>query len=82
MKVEIRTDEFRAMQRENVQVAAELRKALASVCLVKAPSPVEGGFSELPSPSGGTLVPLRVGIAPTVLGTGSVLDRRNSRLRW
>ena len=43
--------EFKAVQRESRQVAAELGKAL-SRCLVEPPSPEQGGFVKPPFPSG------------------------------
>jgi hypothetical protein len=82
MTVANRTDEFEAAQRESVQVAAELRKVLASVCRAKAPSPVPGGFGTSPFRSPGIFVLREVGVVPYMVGTETVLDRRNSRLPW
>jgi len=42
--------EFKAVQRESTQVAAELRKALFSSRLVESPSPEQGGFGKPPCP--------------------------------
>jgi hypothetical protein len=43
--------EFKAVQRESTQVAAELRKALFSGRLVESPSPEQGGFVKPPCAS-------------------------------
>src|ERR1700694_4624453 len=48
-----RAQEFRAVQRESTQVVAVLRKVLFSIGHGDASSPVQGGFSTPPSPSGG-----------------------------
>ena len=79
-----RFDEFRAVQRESMRVAAELRKVLASVCLAKAPSPVQGGFYKSPSPFRGGyseyFLPVEWDKSPVPLSTVKVTDRCNSRL--
>jgi hypothetical protein len=80
-----RTEEFRAVQRESTLALAVLRKALFSHRRAPVSSPVQGGFSRPPSPSGGS-VRLAWAIRPTStrtyhLGTGKVTDRRNSTLR-
>jgi hypothetical protein len=62
-----RSVEFGTVQRESMQVAAELRKAL-------------GGLRESPLPAGGTFVLRRVGLVLSVMGVDTVSDRRNSRL--
>jgi hypothetical protein len=80
MRAASRSDEFRMVQRESMQVAAELRKALGSVCQSEASSPVQGGLHRSPSPLGGTFVPRRVGLVLYVMGADTVSDRRNSRL--
>jgi hypothetical protein len=64
MRPAYRFDEFRTVQRESMQVAGELRKALGALC----------------SPLGGTFVPRRVGLMLYVMGAATVPDRRNSRL--
>jgi hypothetical protein len=71
-----RLEECRAVQRESMKVVAVLRKALFSLRLGSAPSPVQGGFRKPPSP----FVPTRMGLAPITLGAGKVTDRHNSRL--
>jgi hypothetical protein len=81
-----RAEEFRAIQRESAQVVAILRKALFSHRFDQAPSPVQGGFSKPPSPSGGSGPALAWVIRPSstrtyYLGAGKVTDRRNSTLR-
>jgi len=81
-----RFEEFRAVQRESTQVMAVLRKALFSLRLAEAPSPVQGGLHQPPSPSGGTGRALAWAIRPNTtrtyyLGAGKVTDRRNSTLR-
>jgi hypothetical protein len=83
MRAADRSDEFRAIQRESMQVMAELRKALFSL----QPSPVQGDFPKSPSPSGGRLelVPawdICHGSGTGYLGAANVTDRRNSTLRW
>lgn len=67
-----RSEEFRVIQREYIQVMVELRKVLFSL----QPSPVEGGASKPPS----QFVLSRVGLAPITVGAGKVTDRRNSTL--
>jgi hypothetical protein len=62
-----RVEEFRAIQRESMQIAAELRRVLARVGRFALTSPVEGGLRKPPS---------------TGMATDSVADQRNSRLRW
>ena len=42
-----RTEEFKAVQRESTQVAAELRKALFSLRLARSTSPIQRGFPSL-----------------------------------
>jgi hypothetical protein len=64
MRAARRSEEFKAVQRESMQVAAVLRKALFSRRLLESPSPVQGGLTkqppwkglreEPPSPSGGS----------------------------
>jgi hypothetical protein len=86
----IRSEEFGAIQRESTQVLALLRKALFSLRLGEASSPVQGGFSKSPSPSGGAsgwglpwvIRPRSNGTIAYHVGAGKVTDRRNSRLRW
>jgi hypothetical protein len=80
MRATNRSEEFTAVQRESLQVAAQLRKVLASVRLAEAPSPVQGGFGKSPSPTRGIFVLRGMGMVPYVVGTDTVLDRRNSRL--
>jgi hypothetical protein len=64
MRAAKRSEDIRAVQRESMQVTAELRKVLNALHLLESPSPVQGGFSkqppawkglreEPPSPSGG-----------------------------
>ncbi len=65
----IRSEEFGAVQRESMQVVAVLRKALFSLRLAEASSPVQGGFSRSPSPSGGAIV-VRVAGFPAWAGSG------------
>jgi len=81
-----RLEEFRAVQRESMLALAVLRKALFSHSLAPATSPVQGGFSQPPSPSGGSGRKLAWAIRTTSirtyhLGTAKVTDRRNSTLR-
>src|SRR5260370_13306143 len=85
----IRSEEFGAVQPESTQVVALLRKALFSLRLAEASSPVQGGFSKSPSPSGGSGWQLPWVIRPMVngtiaygLGSGRGPARGNSRLRW
>jgi hypothetical protein len=54
MRAAKRFEEFRTVQRESMQVAAVLRKALFSRPL-ESPSPDQGGSSKSPSPSGGII---------------------------
>jgi len=87
MRLAKRANEFRAVQRESTQVLAELRKALFARPLSRSTSPVQGGFSKSPSPSGaserGLARAIRTNRTRTYdLGAGNVTDRRNSRLRW
>jgi hypothetical protein len=82
----IRSEEFGAVQRESMQVVAVLRKALFSLRLAEASSPVQGGFSKSPSPSEGwglpwVICPSANGTIAYSLGAVKVTDRRNSRLR-
>ncbi len=83
----IRSEEFGAVQRESMQVVAILRKALFTLRLAEASSPVQGGFSKSPSPSGeGSGLPWVIrpranGTIAYNLGAVKVTDRRNSRLR-
>jgi hypothetical protein len=92
----IRSEEFAAVQRESTQVVAVLRKVLFTLRLAQASSPVQGGFSKSPSPSGGALRtpspsegwglpwvirPRATGTIAYSLGAVKVTDRRNSRLR-
>ena len=85
----IRSEEFAAVQRETMQVVAVLRKALFSLRVAQASSPVQGGFSKCPSPSGGgsgwglpwVIFPRANGTVAYYLGAVKVTDRRNSRLR-
>ena len=79
-----RADDFRTVQRECSQVVAVLRRALFSLHLGKASSPVQGGSTKSPSPFGG--LPWAIRTTPNAnrdkcLGTGKVTDRRNSTLR-
>jgi hypothetical protein len=55
MRAAKRSEEFATVQRESMQVVALLRKALFSVRRGDTPSPVQGGASKPPSPSGGEL---------------------------
>jgi len=80
VRVANRSDEFKTVLLESMQVVVELRKALASVCRAEAPSPLQGGLPRSPSPLRGAFVPCRAGIVPYVMGAASVSDRRNSRL--
>ena len=80
MRAASRSDEFRMAQRESMQVAAELRKALGSILLPEAPSAVLGGLRRSPSPLEGTFVPGRAGFLLRVMGADPGSDRRNSRL--
>jgi hypothetical protein len=77
---------FRAVQRESTLALAVLRKALFSHRLAPVSSPVQGGFSRPPSPSGGSGRRLAWAIRTNStrayhLGTVKVTDRRNSTLR-
>ena len=81
MQAAKRSHEFGAVQRDNRRVAAELRKVLASASHVPAPSPVQGGSAESPSPSGGHFAYLEWEWRLITLGADTVSDRRNSRLR-
>lgn len=81
-----RLEEFRAVQRESMLALAVLRKALFSDRLAPATSPVQGGFSQPPSPSGGSGRKLAWAIRTSgtrtyYLGAAMVTDRRNSTLR-
>jgi hypothetical protein len=81
-----RLEGFRAVQRESTLALAVLREALFSHRLAPVSSPVQGGFSQPPSPSGGSGRRLAWAIRPNRtrtyhLGTGKVTDRRNSTLR-
>ena len=81
-----RAGEFRAVQRESTRAVAILRKLLYSHHLAPVSSPVQGGFSQPPSPSGGSGRRLAWAIRPNStrayhLGTVKVTDRRNSTLR-
>lgn len=55
MRAAKRFEEFRTVQRESMQVAAVLRKALFSRRPLESPSPDQGGSSKPPSPSGGII---------------------------
>jgi hypothetical protein len=82
-----RAEEFRAVQRESTRAMDLLRKALFSLPLADAYSPVEGGFGKSPCPSGGGsgwgfLWDICHGSGTGYLGAGKVTDRRNSTLRW
>ena len=84
-----RADEFRAVQLESTRVMALLRKALFSLHVADASSPVAGGFARSPSRSGGGsgwALPWVISSRPngTIAyfpGAVKVTDRRNSRLR-
>jgi hypothetical protein len=87
MRAAKRTEEFKVVQRESSQVLAVLRKALFSLRVADAPSPVQGGLARLPSPSGGPGRRLAWAIRTSTTGTyypspDNVTDRRNSTLRW
>jgi hypothetical protein len=70
MRAVKRYEEFRAVQRESMQVAAVLRKALFSRHSLESPSPEQGGFYQSPSPSGGrSSTPSRGDKSPRRLGT-------------
>ncbi len=70
-----RSEEFTVIQLESMEVVAQLRKALLSIHLGHAPSPVRGGFSKPPWAR-----QIEMGLTPINLGAAKVTDRRNSTL--
>jgi hypothetical protein len=91
-----RFEEFRTVQRESMQVAAVLRKALFRRRPLESPSPEQGGLSkqppawkglrvQSPSPSGGDHLLLDRGeMSPSIRDNrpcaGTVTDRRHLTL--